>query len=171
MMPPGFDEPPFNACVSATHLTRETGRIATVFKDHNERGLARVMAELIMWTIPPEWRSDTEAVTFIPSTAASLRKRGFDHAELLASELADQFALPVVSVFERPTSLDQRNLTREERFANMRHRISIAQDATVPQKPLLIDDVFTTGATIFAACDVLRSQGARDIRCATFARA
>ena len=171
MMPPDFDEPPFDGCVSAVHLTRETGRIATVFKDRNERGLALVMASLIAWAIPPEWQSDIDAVTFVPATAASLKKRGFDHAALLAQQLANRLALPVTPVFERPTSADQRNLTREERFANMQHRISIAHDADIPRRPLLVDDVFTTGATLFAACEALREHGARIIRCATFARA
>ena len=171
MMPPGFEEPPFDACVSAVHLTQETGRIATVYKDHNERGLACVMAGLIAWMIPPEWRSHADAVTFIPASESSFRKRGFDHAELLAKELADQLALPLAPLFERPMSLDQRSLTREERFSNMRHRISAVHEAVIPQHPLLVDDVLTTGATLYAACDALRMQGARNIRCATFARA
>ena len=171
MLPPGFEEPPFDACVSAVHLTRTTGRMATLFKDHNERGLARVMACLIFWAIPPAWKSGTDAVTFIPATSASLRKRGFDHAELLAEELAKELGLPVLPLFQRPASIDQRSLTREERFANMRHRIVVSEGASMPESPLLVDDVFTTGATLFAACDALLSQGTRNIRCATFARA
>lgn len=171
MMPPGFEEPPFDGCVSAVHLTRETGRMATVFKDHNERGLAKVMAGLIAWTIPPAWATEISAITFVPATASSLRKRGFDHAELLAGELARKLERPVVPLFLRPGSVDQRNLAREERFANMRHRIVVSDKASVPESPLLVDDVFTTGATLFAACEALQAHGTRNIRCATFARA
>lgn len=171
MMPPGFDEAPFDACVSAVCLSQQTGRIATVFKDQNERGLALVMACIIAWTIPPSWLDGIDAVTFIPATRASLRKRGFDHAELLASELAKQLDLPIASLFARPESSDQRTLSREERFNNMRGRFAIIATERLPRSPLLVDDIFTTGATLFAACDALRARGTAHVHCATFARA
>jgi predicted amidophosphoribosyltransferase len=38
------------------------------------------------------------------------------------------------------------------------------------QRIILVDDVYTTGATLFAACDALRQAGARTVYCATFAR-
>ena len=53
----------------------------------------------------------------------------------------------------------------------MARGFSILPGATVPTRVLLIDDVYTTGATLFAATDALMAAGAAQVRCLTFARA
>jgi predicted amidophosphoribosyltransferase len=44
-------------------------------------------------------------------------------------------------------------------------------DAVVPSRVLVVDDVYTTGATLDAAARVLRAAGAGDVEVVTFARA
>lgn len=167
----GRAEPPFDACASAVMLDAATGRVATLYKDGGERRLAGTMAGLMASAVPPEWRADAEAVTFVPATAAAVRRRGFDHAELLAGEVAARLGLPCAPLLARPASRDQRRLTRRGRFQNTEGRFAALAGASAPRGMLLVDDVYTTGATLFAATDALRAAGAATVYCLTFARA
>lgn len=56
-------------------------------------------------------------------------------------------------------------------MGNMEHAVSALPGASAPESILLIDDVCTTGATLFAACDAIREAGGRNVHCLTFARA
>lgn len=143
-------------------------RIVTVYKDQNERRLAHEMALITARFIPPEWREAT--MTFIPATDKARRRRGFDHAELIARELAKASSMPCTSLFAHPESLDQRKLGRHARKRNMEGLFSLLPDARTPDEALIVDDVCTTGATLFAAAEHLRAQGTRRIYALTFAK-
>ena len=59
-------------------------------------------------------------ITWVPGRAAEARRRGYDHAHLLARGLAGRVGLPVVSLLERTgTDRDQVGLTAEERRKNL----------------------------------------------------
>ena len=164
----GRDTWPFAACASATAFSAETGHIVGVFKDQGEQRLAAAMAACMARAVPPDWPVD--AVTFVPATLAAMRFRGFDHAELLARETARALGVPYRQLLARPHTRDQRKLTRGQRIANLAGSFRAASDAGCGLRLLLIDDVFTTGATLCAATDALLASGAVEVRCLTFAR-
>ena len=56
-----------------------------------------------------------------------------------------------------------KRLTRAERFENMKDAIAVRGGCFVPDRVLIVDDIYTTGATIDAAAHALRSAGAREI--------
>jgi predicted amidophosphoribosyltransferase len=62
----------------------------------------------------------------------------------------------------------QRQLTRDERRRNVAAAFAARPD--VPVRVLLVDDVYTTGATANAAASALRKAGARRVEVVTFAR-
>ena len=161
---------PFESLTSALHLTKESRAIVTAYKDAGERRLAGEMARIMAEYISPEERTEARGITFIPATAAARRHRGFDHAELLAEELARAIGTPAFSLLGRPRALDQRALSRRERIANMARTMTTTPGASAPETIILVDDVCTTGATLCAACDALAQAGACRIRCLTFAR-
>lgn len=167
----GVSQLPFSRCVNAVDFDDASAKIITAFKDGNERRLAGVMAELLLYAIPPTWTDPCIAptITFIPATRAAFRRRGFDHAQLLAEQLALQTGLHLEGVFKRPKSLDQRSLTRKQRIENMENRFCLQKEEP-PRKVLLIDDVYTTGSTLCSASKALASAGTKSIVCATFAR-
>lgn len=166
----GLSSVPFSACVSAVVLDDHSARLVTAYKDQNEQRLATTLAFLVARVIPPGWieSSPLEGVAFIPATKAAYARRGFDHAQFLAQEVADILRLPCLSLFERPHHKDQRVLSRESRIKNTQSHFVIRERP--PSSILLIDDVYTTGATLMAASLALRDAGAHKIRCATFAR-
>ena len=130
--------------------------------------LAEPMARLMARARPPAWEPD--AVAFVPASSAARRHRGFDHAELLARGVAQRLDLPCVSPLARPRTRDQRSLSRRARMDNTAGRFEALPGATVPERILLVDDVCTTGATLFDATDALRRAGAARVWCLAFAR-
>lgn len=166
----GRDELPFAACASAVMFSPEVSRVVRVFKDQGEQRLAAVMAERMLRALPPGWPVD--AVTFVPATLAAARYRGFDHAELLAREVAAGLGVPCEMMFARPRNRDQRGLSGRQRVANLAGRFAPLDTwgGVCASGVLLVDDVYTTGATLCSATDALLQSGAKEVRCLTFAR-
>ena len=161
------DDWPFTACASAVVFDDGTGRVVRVFKDQGEQRLSGVMAAMMARMIAPSW--DFDAVTFVPATLTALRYRGFDHARLIADDVAGILDVPCVESLARPKTRDQRRLSGTERIANLAHRFE-ALDSLSSRRILLVDDVYTTGATLCAASDALRIAGCQEVFCLTFAR-
>lgn len=161
---------PFDGCASAVAYDDAAARIVRTWKDAGERRLANTMAALMAPLVPPSWQAERPAVVPVPATAAARRKRGFDHGEELARALATRLDLAMAPVLARPRSRDQRALARRGRLANMEGRFMALPGASAPASVLIVDDVYTTGATLFAASDAVRTAGATTVRCLTFAR-
>jgi ComF family protein len=109
----------------------------------------------------------------VPLHPRRRRERGFNQAELLAAELGRRAAVPVSSgaLVRRTDTASQAGLTAARRRANVagafavRHRSRVAGRVIV-----LIDDVYTTGATARACAAALRAAGAAEVRLVTVAR-
>ncbi|HEY7002640.1 MAG TPA: hypothetical protein VH281_00040 [Gaiellaceae bacterium] len=115
-------------------------------------------------------RPPVDELTFVPGDPDRTLKRGQNAAEALARALATRWELPVRPLLVRaePTRA-QRGLSREERRRNVRG--SFASTAAPGSRVALVDDVYTTGATVAAASTELRRAGARAVQVVTFARA
>lgn len=165
----GRESLPFAGCASAMRFDENTtGCLVRVFKDQGERRLAAELASCMARAVAPGW--DFDAVTFVPASKAAQRHRGFDHAELLAREVASSLGKPCASVLDRPKTRDQRLLTGRERIANLGGSFHAPDNAARGLRLLLVDDVFTTGSTLCAATDALLASGADRVYGLTFAR-
>ena len=124
----------------------------------------------------------------IPLAAKRLRERGYNQSDVLARALAQQWRIPVlldalVRTRETPT---QTALTPDTRLANVagafdvrraafdvwRRRLQLNAARDTPHATrVLVDDVFTTGATLAEAARALEQAGATKVMGVTFARA
>jgi len=136
------------------------------WKDRGLRPLAREFAGFVVEVVP---RTSAHALTFVPGDAERSLKRGQNAAEALARELGPRWGLPVERLLSRPEhGRPQRGLSREERRKNVRNTFTAV--ARPPVDVALVDDVYTTGATVAAAATELRRAGARSVHVVTFAR-
>ena len=109
----------------------------------------------------------------IPLHKRRLKWRGYNHAEELANQLGRAFELPVVAnaLVKIKRTAPQVNLGKEQRLRNMKG-VFQARDtrAIISKTVLLVDDVYTTGATMEECARVLKKAGARAVIGVTVAR-
>jgi predicted amidophosphoribosyltransferase len=159
-------------------LAFATARAAVAYDDGvrrlvagwKERGLRRLASEaaavMAEWLEPPP----DALVTFVPPDGDRRLTRGYHPAERLASSLAAAWGLPCEPLLVRTRpSRRQRGLTLAERRRNVAG--AFRAEGAHSGRVLLVDDVYTTGATAHAASASLMNAGAAGVHVATFARA
>lgn len=165
-----MEKPPFDGCASVVVFSEGAARLVRAYKDHGERRAAAVIARLMHPVMHPSWLHANPTIVWVPATSQAVRKRGFDHMAEIARTLGDQSHLKRAQPLSRPKTADQRRLDRISRIGNLQGRFAVQPGAMPPSHVLLIDDVYTTGATLFAATDALKAAGAQTVHCLTFAR-
>ncbi|MDO5329121.1 MAG: double zinc ribbon domain-containing protein [Coriobacteriia bacterium] len=155
-----------NRCISATILNELSGRIVTVYKDAGELQLSILIANILFSYMPRSWRG--LPITFIPSTKQAYRKRGYDHSEILANKVAELCQSKCYKLFNRPKSADQRILNRDERKQNIK-KFELIDKANI-ESVVIIDDVYTTGATLNSAANTLKKANYNNVYALTFTR-
>lgn len=141
-------------------------RIIDAFKFERCRSAYRDMAVVLADILPVLPRDIV--IASIPTVRAHVRERGYDHAELVAKEVARRCRRPYVRLLHRQTTTMQRGVGRKERFAQAEQAFGV-RSSIVPDTILLIDDVITTGATLHFAAKALRDAGAKTIFVAALA--
>jgi len=142
-------------------------RLVGAWKERGQRKLAAIAAELVDGAVA---RPCAYTLTFVPADENRLLERGHNPAQRLAIELGIRWQLPVVPLLVRaPGRAAQKGLTLAERRKNVRG--AFAATGPVPRTVVLVDDVYTSGATVSAAATALRKGGARRVEVVTFARA
>ena len=170
----------FSGARAAGSFDAAFSRIITAYKDLGERGLAEPIGRLMAAAAGPDWRAWADAVTFVPASRDAFIRRGFDHMHDVAKRFADHVRAPLFDVLIRDasSSVDQRALSREERRANAARSFTVAGGekgmrllaGLEGRHVILLDDVFTTGATLDAASRALLDRGVGEVRVCVLAR-
>ena len=102
----------------------------------------------------------------LPSSEASLKKREFETIPTLLK----QCQVPTVSLLEHiGKGKKQSEKTRQERL-QLKQPFRIKEGVVIPKKVLLVDDVYTTGATLHLAAKVLIKMGVEEVESLTLFR-
>lgn len=110
----------------------------------------------------------------VPMHPSNVRMRGYNQAQLLAEVIGRELNLPVSSQILQKTGRTQaqKELDRNQRRKNLEHAFTVpAEKRNVLQgkNVLLVDDIYTTGATVDAAAKVLKQAGAAHVYVVTVA--
>ena len=98
----------------------------------------------------------------VPIHPIRRRERGYNQAEVMAEELSRFTGLPVLgrSLYRRRSTQSQTKLSRQSRSKNLNEAFSCQNPEPVIGKRLLVvDDVFTTGATVAQCAALLLRSG------------
>ena len=166
------------------------GAARSLVLDLKARAIRSAAEPLVEAMTAAIWKSGLagSVITWVPGRPGEERRRGFDHAHLLARGLGNRLGLPVKRLLDRTgAGRDQVGLSAQERLENLdgafkgrpllpgrdasgrsfgtsRKNDRLANEFTksLPQGPIvaLVDDVLTTGATASACAGALLAAGA-----------
>lgn len=141
-----------------------------LFKYDGIRTLAGPLAELLLAALPRQERFD--AIVPMPLHWRKRWQRGFNQAKLLAEALSRRTGIPVLeAVRRRRATPPQAGLSNAERRRNVAGAFEVRRRARVEgRRLLLVDDVFTTGATAGACAAALKRAGAERVSVLALAR-
>ncbi len=138
-------------------------------KFDSSRAAAVSIAALMGEVIP--WLSPETLVVHIPTAATRRRLRGYDHAELLAKQLALSRGLNHQTLLTRLGQSRQVGANRKERLVQLNGAFWVRKTSlTRASSILLVDDITTTGGTLEAAAAALKKAGAKNIDALVFAQ-
>lgn len=135
------------------------------------RFLARAMADAARLQAGPEWANG--ALVPVPLHPARLRQRGFDQTAWLAQRVARALGLRCRSgaLARRRATMPQGDPRVGSREANVAGAFVVRRPAAVRHRRiLLVDDVFTSGATARECARALLAAGAREVALLTACR-
>lgn len=118
------------------------------------RAQGSLLAEVL-----PQFNSNIVIVP-IPTIRPHIRERGYDHMLLVAKELARQRDTPAISLLERVVNTSNTGASRVIRRQQAAKAFRVRGPLDPQKTYLLIDDVYTTGATLTEAAKLLKSAGA-----------
>jgi len=119
-----------------------------------------------------DFDSKIDIITSVPMNRGKFIKRGYNQSKLLAKGVSSKTGIEFCEVLkENSNSIQQRSLNYSERFINVIDRYETVNNNKFTNKViLLIDDVFTTGATINECSRKLISSGAAEVFSLTVVR-
>lgn len=141
-------------------------------KYYNKTWLARPFADALTKTVEAEYPDvSIDLIVPVPLSGERLKSRGYNQAELLGRALSLRIGVPCI-----PKALKRvkdtpplSSLSRQERLTILRNAFIGNEEIVKDKTVLLVDDIFTTGATAIACCEALKKAKSGDIRVVTVA--
>lgn len=160
------------------YISMRTGalkRLVGDYKYFSEVASCRPIACLASQTLKTMPLPDNLVIIPITTVPAHVRERGFDHMELVAKILARQLSAAhecsnihsETHYLVRKDNSAQHELTSAERQTKIKSSLALNKnclaDHPMPKNVLILDDIFTTGATMSWAAQLIRQAGAKKI--------
>jgi ComF family protein len=146
-----------------------------LLKYRKKTSLARPLSTLARETFFQFWDVDgIDLLVSVPLHVKRLRERGFNQAQLLIRRWAKQDGIPFdgLTLFRSRWTEPQTSLSRMERQKNIKGAFSVRHPEKIKgRRVLLVDDVYTTGATVNECARVLMKTSAEFVDVLTLARA
>ena len=163
-------------CMGTQHIYDE-GRAALVydtymsksiyrFKYAGKQEFARFYGQVICDRLGRKIKSwNVDAIIPVPVHAGRLKKRGYNQAELIARQMSKRLGIPVRSdvVTRKKVTQAQKKLSARERQNNLKKAFKVTGNVVKLESVLVVDDIYTTGATVDAMAGCLKGAGIRRV--------
>lgn len=164
----------YKRCISAYDFkARGVASLIYKIKTSGNRIAVNFVANAIVRQIKREYESvNFSAITYVPIVKFKLYLKGFDHARLIAKRAAKLLDIPCIAPpIKRVGKINQKRLNLSARKDNATHSFILKKGSKIGGTILLIDDVMTSGATLYRCSELLKLAGASEVYCATAATA
>jgi ComF family protein len=170
-----LESPPYSAARSFGYYRDELRSLIHALKFHNRRDLGHVLGPRLAAACLATWRpEELDLIVPVPLHSSRERRRGYNQSALLARAVAPELGVAFAErvLVRVAATLPQVGLSVAERRSNVRGAFRVRDAGSVKgRRVLLVDDVFTTGATAGSAAQALLRAGALRVSVATVARA
>lgn len=152
--------------VAAFAYTKELKQSIYRFKYSNHREYAAFYGDSILrlkGQIIRSWQP--EVIIPVPLHPKRLKNRGFNQAELIAGRIGAGLGLPVDgrTLIRTVNTAPQKTLNDKERAQNTKKAFQLTENIVKYRKVLLVDDIYTTGATLDSCAEVLLQAGVKKV--------
>lgn len=168
--------PPFSLHRSGGKYDGKLKDIILLFKYRHLKVLGKQLAQFAFFALREEeelWQK-VDALLPVPLHPKRKKQRGFNQAQVLAEELEKIKGIKIEKgiLIKVKNVAPQTSLVAEDRLKNVSGAFRVVKEDQIKgKKLLLIDDVYTTGATIRECSRVLKEAGAKEVKAITVARA
>ena len=150
------------------HYDYPIDRIIQKFKYEQQLHFQQLLAGAFMQLRLPK----IQAIVPMPISKQRLAERGYNQSLVLGKILAKQLNLPIWQPITRLQQHSQKGLTRLERIENIQQQFQINTTSKLRyRRVLILDDVVTTGSSIFALKQKLEQLGCQKVYAACIASA
>ena len=139
------------------------------YKFERASAAAPIIARAISDALP--YLPENTIIIPVPTATIRVRQRGYDHAELIARQVARHKGIPMVRAASRLTQTRQVGANRKLRKTQLQGAFIVVRPKAIKDKSVIIvDDVTTTGATLEALAAALKQAGVKTVSAAVFAQ-
>lgn len=131
------------------------------FKYESVRAIGKVLAEMLDETLPKGM--EEMVVVPLPTIGRHVRERGLDHTKILGRNLAKRRGWKCEMILGRVTDSVQVGAKAAERKRQASETYEVVGEIDPKKRYLLVDDVWTTGATMQAAAKTMLAAGAKEV--------
>ncbi len=162
----------FNSNLSYCYYCDASASIIKGLKYSSRKYYAKYIAQIM--ALANNAFKDVDIITFVPITDKRRRGRGYNQSEEIANNLAKLVNIKAINLLVK--TFDKKNqakLSQDQRMKNLIGSFELAENATELIKDkniLIVDDVFTTGATLNECAKVIRNAKPNKITTITFAK-
>jgi ComF family protein len=170
------DEEYCHDCLRCTHEFVE-GRAALVydeftsksiyrFKYNHKREFAKVYGRIMVERLGEKIKSwNADVIIPVPIHKSRMKKRGYNQAKLIADELSKRLNIPVCNtlVVRNTATSVQKDLSAKARQNNLKKAFNVTKNDVKYRSVLIVDDIYTTGATVDAMARCLKGVGIQNV--------
>jgi ComF family protein len=168
--------PPIDYLISSLQYAYPVGHLVSRLKFQRDLTVAKIFSHLLLTTLKTHYKEHPierpDIIIPIPLHKKRIRQRGFNQALEIARPLARALDIPLIinAVKRIKYTQAQSLLNAKERRKNLHQSFALTQPISA-QHIVLIDDVVTTGATVYELATLLKQAGVKKVGVWSVARA
>ena len=157
---------------SLSYFSGITQKLIINLKYKNDLDAGRFLARLLYLNFKDLFY-EVDFLIPAPCTEKSFQKRGYNQSYVICKEIENLSGIKTLDILKKSNdSRDQIGLSKEKRWLNLEKAIGIKTRKTKlkDKRVMLIDDVFTTGATSYHCAEALMKEGIEKVIILTVAK-